>query len=952
MRFIESHARTTALLLILWTVPGGVAALVPLAAASAAATGPQRVAGLEWIGEAEIPAGTTVAGDPVGGLSGLAWNEEDSTFWAISDDRSELAPARVVRLRVDLADGRLDSGDVEVVGQVRLSGPDGQPFARRGLDPEGIAIVGDRLYFSSEGDSNDRVPPFIAAAGLDGRVRRFLDVPAAYLPEQGHHGIRLNLGFESLSVSPDGRYLYSAVENALVQDGPRGDVGVPSLARILRLPLDREGPAEEIAYLVEGVRVTPREPTAFRLNGLDDLIALADGELLVLERQYVEGIGNEARLYRTRWESGGDATGRASLAGGAVAPAEKELLVDFAGLGIRIDNLEGMALGPRLPDGRRVLLFVSDDNFNPEWQRTQLLAFAVDETPVAIADVQGAAHRSPLEGHWVFDLEGVVTAVVDTRSQRGFWLESARPDGDEATSEGIFAEWDGASTLQPGERLRLHGRVLESEAGRGQLTVTQVRVEALIRLAERAELPLPRRLHDDFRIPFEIDDDGLTRFEPERDAIDRWESLEGMRVELPGGAVIGPTARYGELVLLPDGGERVRRTAVGGALLEPAGPPRERFALSGRISRIPDLDVGSVLTGPARGVVHYDFSSYKVVLTEPLVAAAPERSPCDARTRLVQEAGRLTVATFNVYNLSAAAPQGRFDALGAAIVERLGAPALVALQEIQDDSGPADDGVVTSALTLTRLERSIAAHGGPRYEPVWIDPEANREGGQPGANIRVALLFDPLRARLIRRGDPGALDAAKVVSRGGVPELSISPGRISPASSAFSLGEGEGVRRSLAVELEIDGEPLFLAVNHWSSKWDDDRDFGAHQPPRKPTEAKRLAQAEMVRAWADEILALDAAARIVILGDLNEPQWAPGVSRLAEPPLENLVSRVPEQLRYSFNFEGASQLIDHVIVSPALAARAEIEIPHIDSDCAEVRRVSDHDPIVVRFRMR
>lgn len=947
----ESQARSTALLLLLWMTSVGTAAKEPAARATPT-LGTPGVSGLEWIGAVEIPSGTSVDGEPVGGLSGLAWNAGDGTFWAISDDRSELAPARVVRLRIDLSDGRLDPRDVAVVGRVRLLRPDGRPFARRSLDPEGIAIVGDRLFFSSEGDANDGVPPFVAEAGLDGKVRRFFDLPAAYLPEGDSRGIRLNLGFESLSVSPDKRFLYSAVENALQQDGPRADVGVPSPTRILRFPLDGDGPIEEIAYRVEGVRATPREPTAFRLSGLDDLIALADGELLALERQYVEGIGNEVRLYRTSWTSGEPVTGRDSIAGEEVAVARKELLLDFGSLGIRIDNLEGMTLGPRLPDGRRVLVLVADDNFNPEWQRTQLLAFAVDEAPATIARVQGAAHRSPLEGHWVFDLEGIVTAVVDTRAQRGFWLESARPDGDDATSEGIFAEWEGAPTLAVGEALRVHGRVFEVEPGRGQLPVTTIRVESVVPVVERAELPPPRRWFEDVRLPLAIDDDGLARFEPERDAIDRWESLEGMRVELPGGSVIGPSLRYGELVLLPDGGERVRRTAAGGALLEPAGPPRERVVLSGRIARIPDLDVGARVAGPIHGVVHYDFSSYKIVLTEALIATAPERSPCDVATRLVQDSGRFTAATFNLYNLSAAGRAERFDALGAAIADRLGAPALVALQEVQDDSGAEDDGVVSSVRTLTLLERAIAAHGGPRYEPVWIDPEPNREGGQPGANIRVALLFDPLRARLVRRGDPGALDAAEVVSRGGVPELSISPGRISPTSAAFTLGEGEGVRRSLAVELEVDGEPLFLAVNHWSSKWDDDRDFGANQPPRKPTEAKRLAQAEVVRAWVDRILALDPDARVLLLGDFNEPQWAPGVSRLAEPPLENLVTRVPEQLRYSFNFEGASQLIDHVIVSPALAERAEIEIPHLDSDCAEVRRVSDHDPVVVRFRMR
>jgi 3-phytase len=52
-------------------------------------------------------------------------------------------------------------------------------------------------------------------------------------------------------------------------------------------------------------------------------------------------------------------------------------VLDFDHLGITLDNVEGMTFGPELPDGRRTLVLVSDDNFS-ETHATQFLAFAVD----------------------------------------------------------------------------------------------------------------------------------------------------------------------------------------------------------------------------------------------------------------------------------------------------------------------------------------------------------------------------------------------------------------------------------------------------------------------------------------------------------------------------------------------------------------------------------------------
>ena len=107
---------------------------------------------------------------------------------------------------------------------------------------------------------------------------------------------------------------------------------------------------------------------------------LADGpdHLLVLERAFVLGSGFSARLYRIATHAADTTNTLAidTLTQGNHRAAPKILVLDFAQLGLKtVDNLEAMTWGPRLPNGDRVLLLVSDNNFNPA-EVTQFIALA------------------------------------------------------------------------------------------------------------------------------------------------------------------------------------------------------------------------------------------------------------------------------------------------------------------------------------------------------------------------------------------------------------------------------------------------------------------------------------------------------------------------------------------------------------------------------------------------
>ena len=187
-----------------------------------------------------------------------------------------------------------------------------------------------------------------------------------------------NQTFESLSVSPNNRSLFTAVEGPLVPDGRTAEN--ENRVRILRYEDRGPGgfePAEEFFYLTEpGQNVV-------------EIVALSDNDLLLLERGFVAGEGNTVRVFWVSLDGAEDVSDEPSLAAPGLDPVEKELLVNLAACpesgaespGTQtnelLDNYESLALGPRLPGGRRALLLQSDDNFGAG-QVTRVVALGVE----------------------------------------------------------------------------------------------------------------------------------------------------------------------------------------------------------------------------------------------------------------------------------------------------------------------------------------------------------------------------------------------------------------------------------------------------------------------------------------------------------------------------------------------------------------------------------------------
>lgn len=340
---------------------------------------------VDFLGQAMLPTGFSFQGTELGGLSGITYDPKQKVYYAISDDRSEKAPARFYKLKIDLTQGSLKNGGVVPVGVTTLLDETNQPFAAGSLDPEGIASTDKgTVFISSEGNAERLLKPFIKEFSLSsGRQLKTLAVPEKFLPVASRkRGIRNNLAFESLTITPDQKYLFTATENALIQDGPSSAPKTSSRCRILQYNLLTSQLAGEFLYLTQPVATLLNLPGSFA-SGLVDLLALDNqGHFLSLERSF-RGLGYTIELFEVFLKGADDIQDIESLSAvdlKTIKPVEKKLLLDFQTLkNLPLDNIEGLTFGPQLADGRRSLIVVSDNNFQRA-QRTQILAFRLTNT--------------------------------------------------------------------------------------------------------------------------------------------------------------------------------------------------------------------------------------------------------------------------------------------------------------------------------------------------------------------------------------------------------------------------------------------------------------------------------------------------------------------------------------------------------------------------------------------
>ena len=564
-----------------------------------------------------------------------------------------------------------------------------------------------------------------------------------------------------------------------------------------------------------------------------------------------------------------------------------------------------------------------------------------------IGEVQGESHESPLVGK-----EVVINNVVVTKTDKtGFYVQDKVSDNNPRTSDAVYVA--SAEKVESGDLLKVQGTVKEGymeeysvrpgqtfKKPAGSLTVTQI-INATITKLGKADLP--KALNISEKMPKDIVDNTPTKYNPETEALDYWESLEGMRVEVTKPKVTGPQYK-GDIYVLPGDYKGQKLNNIGGVNLRPGVQNTEVLPIT----------VGNKFVAKAKdyfnenitGVVTYKNKTYKIDPSS--VPTLQDGGLKREVSKIYPAEDKLTIASYNIENFSAnnnghdETPEEKVDKIANSFIKEVHSPDIITLIEVQDNNGGVNDGTVDGVKSGEKLAQRIKSLGGPDYKYTETAPVDNgKDGGKPGANIRVAYLYNPKRVTLIGKEKGGSEEAARFVNG----HLEKNPARIDPKSVHF-----EKVRKSLAAEFEFKGERIVVIANHLKSKLGDDAIYGSNQPSVENTKAKRIEEAKILNAFIKEGLRQNPNLKFVLTGDFNDFEFSDSVKTIVGNELVNLMAEHEQGDRYSYFYRGSNQSLDNILISKNIKDKVVFSPVHINASFMEEHgRASDHDPVVVQI---
>ncbi|MDH3620826.1 MAG: lamin tail domain-containing protein [Gammaproteobacteria bacterium] len=559
-----------------------------------------------------------------------------------------------------------------------------------------------------------------------------------------------------------------------------------------------------------------------------------------------------------------------------------------------------------------------------------------DGCPVSstITDIQGAGEFSPLEGQRVI-ASGVVTAV----STNGFFMQ-VPDDGDPNTSNGIFVFTGGAPDVAVGDEVEVTGFVDEF------FGFTEITGSPVVNVTGVGTVPAP--------IVF---DANVPSPDPDAPSCDiEFECYEGMLVEIPAGVVTASNQSFGtdplaEVYITAGPNRTFREPGIESPGL-PAFPDipvwdgnPEVFELDPDKLGLPNLYIPGGSTFSAIGVIGFEFGGYEFWPSELTVNEAP--LPVATRAKGESEG---TVGSFNLFRLFDDiddAPDGdrddtvvsadeyalRLAKIGAYIVDVMGSPDILAIQEVESLKVLQD-----LAATVGTLDTSVS-----------------------------------YSAHLVEGNDIGSIDVGFLV-RSSVQVTAVTQlGKDEILTFDGSLLHD---RPPLLLEATMnDLFPISVMVLHM-------RSLGGIEGER--TQQKRYEQAISVASKVQDIQTANPDVNLVVIGDFNAFEFTDGYVDLSgvlkgdfdpnqsvvcstvacedvvSPNLTDEVLNIDPAERYSFIFRGNAQVLDHAMTSQALAPLvAGLEFGRGNADAAVIlveddgltadlaSRSSDHDGLVL-----
>ncbi len=529
------------------------------------------------------------------------------------------------------------------------------------------------------------------------------------------------------------------------------------------------------------------------------------------------------------------------------------------------------------------LLLVIGSNFN--------YTNAYDNPVVTIAEIQGDGFSTPYYGQYV-ETTGIVTADFQSESKRGFFIQDPIGDGNPSTSEGIFVydRWD---PVEVGDEVKLVGRVTEYYG-----------------FTEFNYVPSLEILSSGNPIPQSVD---LNPPKDNSEANVYYESLESMMVSGSQLRVTSPTNRFGEW------GAVKKNLAIHRVFEDDEGGTGEIILgddAGGVLLNVKSGDEIQSIEGP----LDYTFNAYKMLpsTVNPPILKIKTLSPSVAKEN--SDDDRITVASFNLFNLfddivdpgklqtrsasslwSAEEVTLKINKHAQAIHNNLGEPDIIAIQEVEK---------------IELLERLAGT------DPIETNYGSVLVDGPDIRGIDVGLMYNMDRVSIL---SAEAMQGCTTIDDG------LGPGD----DPNHSCPEGENPlfsRPPLKIHIEISDvgeegtQEMWIIANHFKSKSQD-------SATNKVTLPRRVAQGVHVGNLVNSIQDEDPNAKVMVLGDLNDFEYSTPLEALEDAGLRNLTWDVKKKERYTFIFNGVSQVLDNILITSSLEFDVlKTEILHFNLD--------------------
>jgi len=560
---------------------------------------------------------------------------------------------------------------------------------------------------------------------------------------------------------------------------------------------------------------------------------------------------------------------------------------------------------------------------------------------VSICEIQGSGFSSPYEGENVI-VEGVVHADMDETWREGFFIQDQDCDDENETSDGLFVYLgERIDLVNEGDGVEISGTVKEyydlTEISTSPVSVT---VKSL-----GNALPIAVELAPPFN---------------NTESKSYFETLEGMRVRMKEAVTVGPTDYDDRTWVIREdlGIQRVFQD-------DPSGTGEIVLVDDTGLEEItPDVKVGDHILDIS-GVMDYVFDEYRLSLFQvPQVTVQPEVSNQRKGNPSNSNFPQFTTATFNLWNLfdtyndpgteddilSSTEYQRRLYKRAVAIHVELHEPIILAVQEVE-----------TLDVLLDLLNQpEIQAE----YGVVWYE-------GLDVRGLDTALLYQTDYVEIITSEQrQGCTDLIDGLGPDGNQNIDHPENEMTCDLDGGSGNEGNRLfsrpplvvnasvclnncerQSSEAVSLKTSQVEIWIIVNHWKSKFED-TDY--HQF----TLLRRLEQSQFVADLFNEILSADPKANVIVLGDFNDYVDSFPIKLLEANGLSNLLINADRNNRYTYIYQGISQVLDHVLIRMDSSLKPTFISPvHINADFPytyksitdSAHRSSDHDPVLAAF---